>query len=383
MNILMYTFLYPTPAHIKLRRADTTIIQQQAEAWSAMGHRVQVIHIHYWPLKKIFHHRLAGIFPMEMDYEVHGIPVHLLNFQTLIPRRTYPHRFQAWIMNRKLLTFQKKLGWKPDKITIDFPTIFTGLDAMLTPGVPAIGICHHTDVAFLEERFHPEMDAFMNRIPLLAGRNPHICNYLTQRYGRKAFGYYIPIQEKYLAPAGLIDEKIERKPSPFRILYAGQLIPLKHVDTLIEAAKLLDFDYELEIIGDGSEAQRLKHLAKDNPKIRFKGWQPREKIIEAMRAADIFIMVSSPETYGLVYLEAMAQGCVTVGSRGEGFDGLLVDGENGFLAAPGNAVEAAKVLNRIARMDKQKKAKILHNAYTFADSMSIEKLGQRYLDAIR
>lgn len=348
-----------------------------------MGHRIQVIHIHYWPVKEIFRHHLAGIYPMEKDYEVNGIPVHLLNFQTLTPRRTYPHHFQAWIMNRKLLAFQKKLGWKPDKITIDFPIIFTGLDAMLPPGVPAMGIFHNSDVAILKERFHPEMDAFVDKIPLLAAKNPHLCAYLTKRYGKKAFGYFTPIQSKYLPPPSFIEEKIKREPATLRILYAGQLIPLKHVDALIKAAKMLDFDYELDIIGDGSEAARLRQLAEDNPKIHWMGWQKRDKIMEAMRDADIFVMISSPETYGLVYLEAMAQGCVTVGSRGEGFDGLLVDGENGFLSAPGNAEEAAQTLNRIARLDRQEKARIIRNAYAFADSMTHEKLGPRYLDAIQ
>ena len=36
------------------------------------------------------------------------------------------------------------------------------------------------------------------------------------------------------------------------------------------------------------------------------------------------------EAYGLVYLEAMARGCITIASRDEGFDGVIKDGINGF-----------------------------------------------------
>ena len=49
-----------------------------------------------------------------------------------------------------------------------------------------------------------------------------------------------------------------------------------------------------------------------------------------MEESDVFAMVSSPETFGLVYIEAMAKGCVTIGSKGEGIDGVIVNNENGF-----------------------------------------------------
>ena len=42
-------------------------------------------------------------------------------------------------------------------------------------------------------------------------------------------------------------------------------------------------------------------------------------------------MISQGEAFGLVYLEAMARGCITIASRGEGFDGIIKDGINGFL----------------------------------------------------
>ena len=63
-----------------------------------------------------------------------------------------------------------------------------------------------------------------------------------------------------------------------------------------------------------------------------------------MGKADCFAMVSSPETFGLTYLEAMACGCYTIGSKGEGIDGVLVDGENGKLVTPGSVEELAAAL---------------------------------------
>ena len=42
-------------------------------------------------------------------------------------------------------------------------------------------------------------------------------------------------------------------------------------------------------------------------------------------------MVSKPEGFGIVYLEAMAAGCITVGTAGEGVADVIRSGENGFL----------------------------------------------------
>jgi glycosyltransferase involved in cell wall biosynthesis len=63
-----------------------------------------------------------------------------------------------------------------------------------------------------------------------------------------------------------------------------------------------------------------------------------------MGKADCFAMASSPETFGLTYLEAMACGCYTIGSKGEGIDGVLVDRENGVLVTPGSVEEMAAAL---------------------------------------
>jgi len=49
---------------------------------------------------------------------------------------------------------------------------------------------------------------------------------------------------------------------------------------------------------------------------------------------DAFILPSYSETFGIVYLEAMAAGIVTVGVRGQGIDGVIKHGDNGLLVEP-------------------------------------------------
>ena len=75
-----------------------------------------------------------------------------------------------------------------------------------------------------------------------------------------------------------------------------------------------------------------------------------------MREADIFILPSKNETFGMVYLEAMASGCITVCSKGDGVDGIIKDSINGFLCD-----DVEQVFERIMKFED--KNWILENSY--------------------
>ena len=100
-----------------------------------------------------------------------------------------------------------------------------------------------------------------------------------------------------------------------------------------------------------------------------------------MKDADVFIMLSKPETYGLVYVEAMANGCITVASRGEGFDGIIENGKNGFLEMPESVESAARILTFIHDMDEEQRRGVITEGYLLACSMTEDQTAQRFLDA--
>lgn len=71
-------------------------------------------------------------------------------------------------------------------------------------------------------------------------------------------------------------------------------------------------------------SHRILHLIKGNPAINFVGQiRGPEKIAEIFHRADLFVMVSHNETFGLVYIEALSQGLPIVYSRGHGIDGFF------------------------------------------------------------
>lgn len=381
MNVLIYTHHYPAPEELGLVK-DTKVVHYFAKMLMEKGHRVQVVYLTYWPVKEIALSHLRALLPVYSDYTYEGVPVHLIQYQMLTPRRVYPESFQAKLINAHLKEMKANRHFAADQVFVHFPIMFTGLTEIFRDCPNVLGDFHNMDVTFLKER-DPKgrMLSFIRRIPTWGYRNKGVRSYLADTLSGAPVPVYTGIDAALLSSPDFIEQKKRRNPRPLRLLYAGQLIPLKNVDSLIRAFRQLSFDAELTIIGDGSERKALEQLAAGKGRISFTGWLPREQVLEHMRSADVFAMISSPETYGLVYLEAIAQGCIAIASRGEGFDGLIEDGKNGFLCAPGDEKELAQILENLAAMSAQEKNALIDSGYALAVSMTEDKTTDGFLAA--
>lgn len=382
MNILLYTTFYPAPVEMGTQR-DTMMFHYFAKVLQEAGHRVQVVFLSLSLVQRVFRNRCRDILPTETDYVYEGIPVHLIRAQFVTPHRRYPHSFQAALINRRLRAFKSALGWKADRVFVHIPTSFTGITEIFADGVPVLGDFHNMDVLALKMRGGEKAARFIRQFPIWGYRNSRVQTGLKAIEDRPMLHICSGIDRSLLAPEQAVREKLDRFPEPMRILYAGNLIPLKNVDILIQAVQKLRFPWEFTIVGDGPEQERLQSLAAGSSNIHFTGRLKREETVARMREADVFIMLSSPETYGLVYLEAMAQGCLTVASKGEGFDGLIVDGQNGFLAQPFSVEEAVAVLERIDKLNPEQRRDIAQRGYSFARSMTEDQTAQKLLEQNR
>ena len=128
---------------------------------------------------------------------------------------------------------------------------------------------------------------------------------------------------------------------------------------------------ELTVIGSGKE--NLKNLSQ---KPIFTGQIPHNQVLEKMKESDIFILPSKNETFGMVYLEAMASGCITVCSKDDGIDGIITDGENGFLCDG----DVENTLKRI--LEFEDKNQILGNCFKTISNLTEEKTAENYLSNI-
>ena len=134
------------------------------------------------------------------------------------------------------------------------------------------------------------------------------------------------------------------------LLYVGRIAPIKGLETLLDAvarlrghgsgARLVIVGGEADERVDGHEAairQRVDGLGLRDA-VRFVGAQPQEALRDYYVAADVTVLPSYYESFGMVALEAMACGSPVIGSRVGGLATTVRDGVTGFLVPDGDAV---------------------------------------------
>jgi glycosyltransferase involved in cell wall biosynthesis len=130
-------------------------------------------------------------------------------------------------------------------------------------------------------------------------------------------------------------ERTDRGKNTFIFFTLGNLIERKRIDIAIKAfCRAFDDDRTvyLYIGGKGPEKKKLRALIGDNSNIRMMGFLTRERVRELMNCCDVFVLPSEMETFGVVYIEAVACGKPVIATRCGGpedfihdFNGILVD----------------------------------------------------------
>jgi len=115
---------------------------------------------------------------------------------------------------------------------------------------------------------------------------------------------------------------------PVSACFIGNFNANKNVARLIEAAKSVQSDFpEFRLILVGGSKSELSYLLGGSAVPDFVDVKGRvtskEELAQLLRAARVFLMPSLRETFGLVFIEAMSQGCALICSKGEGIDGMF------------------------------------------------------------
>jgi glycosyltransferase involved in cell wall biosynthesis len=137
-----------------------------------------------------------------------------------------------------------------------------------------------------------------------------------------------------------------------RIAYVGRLVPEKGIPVLLEAAKILKaegHDFEIRIVGDGSERPKLQELIqheKLDACTSITGFLTGEAFAHALRDVSVMVMPSTwEETAGLAAIEQMMRGRLVIAADIGGLAEVL--GDTGLKFAPGNAVSLANCLRSV------------------------------------
>ena len=146
-----------------------------------------------------------------------------------------------------------------------------------------------------------------------------------------------------------------------RIVSVGRLVPFKGFDDLIDACAELarrQIDFVCDIIGDGPLRETLQAKIEQldlSSRVNLLGSLSQGAVLEKLQATDIFALASTTDTQGAtdvfptVILEAMASARPVVSTRLAGIPELVVDGQTGMLAPPGDSTALAHALEQLLR----------------------------------
>lgn len=146
---------------------------------------------------------------------------------------------------------------------------------------------------------------------------------------------------------------VEKKFPQFEkiILVASRLSREKNIGNVIEAMKQIVAKHPragLVIVGSGEEEARLKKLVAQlglDKNVVFEGWQ--DNLTSYYKVADVFVLSSYYEGYGMVVVEALAAGCPVIMTDVGCAEEVVHDGENGLIVPVGDTLALAHAIERV------------------------------------
>jgi len=205
--------------------------------------------------------------------------------------------------------------------------------------------------------------------------------------------YPIPMEEARESIGIPLDDRM--------LLFVGRIEPLKGLETLIRAIGLMSdqgvqcqVPHYLAVVGGdpaasgeniSDEMARLQSLRQDlgmNELILFLGKRAQDSLPYYYSAADVLIMPSHYESFGMVALEAMACGTPVVASQVGGLAFLIQDGITGFVVPDGDPRALSERLTRLLT-EPDLRQRLGEQAAAYARQYAWEHVVDRLLDVYR
>ncbi|MEM7808757.1 MAG: glycosyltransferase family 4 protein [Planctomycetota bacterium] len=118
--------------------------------------------------------------------------------------------------------------------------------------------------------------------------------------------------------------------SPLRVVFLGRFDPVKRVPMLIDAVRQVE-NVTLDVFGDGPQRSRIEQAASGSNRVHIHGWADKDV---ALADADVLVLPSEAEGFGLVLIEAMASGVPVIGADAPGIRDVIRHDETGLLFNP-------------------------------------------------
>ncbi len=205
----------------------------------------------------------------------------------------------------------------------------------------------------------------------------------------------VDVYHFYPIPKDEAKEAIGISPNERMALFVGRIEPLKGVDTLLEAMAIVKkrcvaftCPHYLVIIGGdpgeelaetSNEMARLQGLCRDlglDEMVLFLGKRGQDTLPYYYSAAEVVVMPSFYESFGMVALEAMACGTPVIASKVGGLAHLIKDGETGFFVPAQDAEVLAEKL-RLIFVERVMRDRLGKQASAYAKGFQWENITQQ------
>ena len=244
-----------------------------------------------------------------------------------------------------------------------------------------------------------DVRTFFEKMPWLRRLGLDILNhankvvFISQNSYDEVFHHYIPqamretLRSKTcILPNGIDDfwhqntylEKEATVHTPLRIVTAGKVTPGKRFLQLAEMIQSYSTNIqpaELHIIGPAWTPRIVEQL-KRIPNVYYYGPLKQDDILKMYRQMDLFALLSSPETFGLVYPEAMSQGLPVIYTKNEGFDSFFDNHTVGVSVDKSDQLGFNKAIDYIVKHYPN----LLNNALSGIDVFDWNTITQRYIE---
>ncbi len=135
--------------------------------------------------------------------------------------------------------------------------------------------------------------------------------------------------------------------------YKGIDVALKAMPMILEHCPQARY----VIVGEGEDRKRLERIARDvgiAGSVEFRGELRDQELSQAYAEADLFVLPSLKEGFGIVFLEAMFNGLPVVAARAGGSMDVVVNGQTGILVTPNDGEELARAVSGLLANSTQR-----------------------------
>ena len=378
-KILLIASLYPESADDSVLDA-TRALHNFVTSWSTSA-EVMVIRPKPQPRYRIVLRpfSLKNLFHRSVEHVIDGIEVHTLSYITMPRLHLFNHEGFSELLVRE--------GFIPDIILTHRSQYFSIGDRLSEIySVPHIVGLHSSCLHSIKL-----YKKILSRSDSIACRSYSIKRRFLEElpeFGDKAFIANSGIEkDKILKEMDFITKSVAIKSNVIKIISVCGLIPRKNIDRVISALSGLPshIEWYYTIIGEGPEKERLERLAHSltiDDKVSFTGYIENSRVYEFLDESNVFAMVSSLETFGLSYLEAMARGNIVIGTKGWGVDGIVIDGVNGYLCDEASVDNVRTKIMEIITMSSTERRSMQDNIFETIKDYTNEKMSQVYFEVI-